>query len=561
MTGARWIVQFLKLNGTTDIFGLPGAVILDFLYATDEARPEVTPHLCYHEQAGAMEACGYAQSTGSLGVAYATRGPGFTNMLTAMADAYYDSIPTMFFTAHSSNSLKDGMRAEDNQEIDTVALANPITKYSIRIDDADEIPENMKKAFLIATSGRKGPVFLDISAAALKREISETPTKLAKEDRNSEGYAVELVKSYIEKAHRPVFLIGNGIRQANVENLVRELAEQMQIPVVSSRAAQDIMPSSDMFFGHIGSHGTRYGNFILSKADLIISLGNRLSFPTKSASFRPIVENATVLRIEIDRGEFQRNIPGSINVQADLCSFIPEMLKDCNHYDGIKEWVGICKTLRTQLEKWDRLPVVATIEKIMRSADGKATFVCDVGNHGFWVTNAYAYSNVNNRILYSNAFGTLGSGLPKAIGACCGQHCPVICFTGDQGFQMNMQELSLISKEQLPITIVILNNESSGMILERERARYGERAVHTTKESGYTHPDFEKLATAYGITYRLLDCVDTGGEEISLAGGPEIIELRVDIETKLHPNLPLGSPCQDLTPFLERDFYKKLNQL
>ena len=182
MKAADWIIDFLISKGVTDTFGLPGAVVLELLYAMDRRKPELTPHLSYHEQGAAFAACGYAQATGKLGVAYATRGPGMTNMLTAVADAYYDSVPVMFFTAHSSGRKRPEMRVENNQEIDTVALATGITKYAVRIDDAAELQRELQKAYAAAMTGRKGPVFLDIASAMLRQEITPETMPAQEED-------------------------------------------------------------------------------------------------------------------------------------------------------------------------------------------------------------------------------------------------------------------------------------------------------------------------------------------------------------------------------------------
>lgn len=563
MTSAEWIIQFLADKGVTDMFGLPGAIILDFLYAADAKSSVIRPHLCYHEQGCAMEACGYAQSTGRLGVAYSTRGPGFTNMLTGMADAYYDSIPAMFITAHSSASIKKGMRAEDNQEIDTVSIASNLTKYSVRIDAADDIPKEIEKAYSIAMNGRKGPVFLDILSSILRDEVSRYSTNDNETKESLDEYSSRLICNHLSKANRPVILIGAGVRQAGVISEVRTFAEKANIPVVSSRAAQDIMPDSEMYFGHIGSHGTRYSNFIMSKADLIVSLGNRLSFPVKSASFRPVVENAMVLRVETDTSEFQRVIPGSVSINSDLRRLLPGLISSDCKYANKTKWIDICREMRETLRGWDSIPVVDFLTSIMRKAKADTSFVCDVGNHGFWVTNAYAYSRVKNRIIYSNSFGSLGSGIPKAIGACCGSRAPVICFTGDQGFQLNQQELSLISKERIPITILVLNNESSGMILERERAKFKNHDVHTTADSGYFHPDFRTIAQAYEISYRCIENVENYNDELltDIDSGPLIVEVKVEIDTKLYPNLPSGNLCQDLIPKLPDEIYRRMDSL
>lgn len=562
MKAADWIIDFLISKGVTDTFGLPGAVVLELLYAMDRRKPELTPHLSYHEQGAAFAACGYAQATGKLGVAYATRGPGMTNMLTAVADAYYDSVPVMFFTAHSSGRKRPEMRVENNQEIDTVALATGITKYAVRIDDAAELQRELQKAYAAAMTGRKGPVFLDIASAMLRQEI--TPETMPAQEENGTANAGKIageIAARLREAKRPVILIGGGVRQSGTAALVRELAEKAGIPALSSRTTHDILPDSPLYFGFVGSHGTRYSNFILSKADFILALGNRMAFPVNSRSFRPVVEQAVTIRVDVDKSELLRDVTNSTGYAADLREILPALLKEDLVDMDRAAWLEVCGELKRSLWQWDKTPVTVALMKIIAAAGKEATFVCDVGNHGFMVTNACVYSGAVNRTLYSGSFGTLGSALPKAIGACCGTGRPVVCFAGDQGLQMNIQELQVLAQSRLPVAVVVINNFASAMIREREEKQFS-HLVHTTPESGYSVPDLRTVAEAYRLGY----CCIAGPEamvreDIFLPAAPCLIEVRADGAEQLRPNLPAGNSCQNLIPLLPQELFERLNSL
>lgn len=563
MRAVDWMVDYIIKQGCSDVFGIPGVVVMDFLYAVDCRKPEITPHLTYHEQGGAYAACGYAQSTGKLGVAYATRGPGFTNMITAISDAYYDSLPTLFITAHSTVNLNPEMRVLNNQEIDTVSMVKSVTKYANRIDNLGCFQTEITKACHIATTGRKGPVFLDIFNGLFSKEVCSDYecTVCSKEKTDIQKINIEIQRK-IKNAKRPVILIGNGARSENNGFYLDRIGENNSIPIISSRGAQDIIPNSNKYFGFVGSRATRYSNLILSKTDLIISLGNRMSFPVKSESFGPVVNGCDIIRIDIDESEFLRGIPNCSNFIADTQEVLTSLVDIDLRYDGSEEWIQVCELLRDRLKEWDSDNIIKNLMNLMSITEPESSYICDVGNHSFWETTAYTYSRVSNRILYSGSFGVLGSALPKSIGAYYATQKPVICFTGDQGVQFNIQELQYISKYRLPITIVILNNSSSGMIMEREVAKYGNHLVHTTMNDGYSYPDFEKVAYSYGIEYMSIQAdKDVSAYDDLNLNMPRMIEMMIDMNTELKPSLPLGNPCQDLAPVLPRELYEELNQL
>lgn len=564
MRADDWMIDYLIKQGCTDVFGIPGVVVMDFLYAVDRRKPEITPHLSYHEQGGSFAACGYAQVAGRMGVAYSTRGPGFTNMITAIADAYYDSVPIMFITAHSAIELNTDMRVLNNQEIDTICMVKNVTKYAKRIDKLEEFQKEISLACRLANEGRKGPVFLDIYNQLFAKEVDNNfhlnEDKIIYKEKYEE--VVDKIEEKIQASKRPIILIGNGVRGLEASQLLDKIAYECNIPILSSRVAQDIIPNSKMYYGFVGSRATRYSNFILSKADLIISIGNRMSFPLKSKSFSSIIGKTEIIRVDIDNAELQKDIPNCLNYQADALGILDEISKRIIKYEQSSEWISICDYLREKLNKWDTNSIVDNLMNIMKMADEDMTYICDVGNHSFWVTTAYAYALVKNRILYSGSFGTLGSALPKSIGAYYSTKKPVICFTGDQGIQFNIQELQYISKYQLPITIIIINNSSSGMIMEREKAQYGDYLIHTTLDDGYSYPNFEKIALCYDINYLKVD-INRKTQKINEMdlNKPGIIEMIVNRDTELTPRLPIGNPCQNLSPELPKDLYWQLDIL
>lgn len=567
MTTADYIVDFLVDRGVSDVFGIPGGVVLGLLYAFDRKSGSVSVHLSYHEQAAAFAASGYAQTSGKLGVAYATRGPGITNMQTAIADAFYDSIPILILTGHSAARKYPSMRVEQDQDMDPIPTLSGITKYAARVERAQDVPRELERAYTLAMEGRKGPVVLDFASRILAENV-EPPQEEPRgsgtagpEEREYEA-AVRNITAALRQAKRPVFLIGNGINQSKTAAQMRRLAEKASVPVLSSVISQDVMPDSPLYFGYIGSHGTRYGNFILSKADLIISLGNRMDFPVSSKSFAPVMERAKVLRVDVDRAEFLRKVPNSEEFYAELSALLPRLLEAELRYDGSGEWVAVCRRLRKALVECDVSDVVRTAAKVLQTFDPQSVLVSDVGNNPFWLARAYAYAGLTNPLLFSKSFSALGCALGKAIGAYYATGRPVVCSVGDQGLQLNIQELQFIVQHKLPITILLWNNVSSGMIRHWQKLRYGGHYLHTTLDTGYSCPDFAAIVGAYGLPCRRVRAADGAGlEDCRSAAQPCLIELEIAEDAEMDPNLPMGAPCQDLAPALPRALYEELDRL
>ncbi len=317
-------------------------------------------------------------------------------------------------------------------------------------------------------------------------------------------------------AKYPILLIGDGIRLSNTVDSLRILVKKLNIPVLSSRFAQDILAGNENYFGYIGSHGVRYANYILSKCDLIIALGNRLYFNKNSATFGSIARKK-IICIDID--EYQNP-----HINADLKEFLTE-LDSAPHTDV--QWLALCKSIKKQLHSADVSEGVKKIAAILQEADVGTIFTADVGNNQLLLSRAYEYSGVSNRMLYSKSFGPCGCSIPKAIGAYYASKKPVICFTGDQGLMFNLQELQYLAQNKIPVKIVLLNNNVSGMIMDMQKRRYGE-FLHTTTKDGYNTPDFKKLFSVFGLNDSKI--VNIAGDEL--------------------PYLPHGNECWDFLPKL-----------
>ena len=551
MTGAQYIVDSLISRGVTDAFGIPGGVILPLLYEMESRKPLFTPHLSYHEQCAGFAACGYAQASSRIGVAYATRGPGFTNLITAIADAYYDSLPTLFITAHSAPCPPEGMRAMADQEMDTCGMVRNITKMAVRVDDDSTFAETIDKALLLTTEGRKGPVFLDIASSLFKKEIAcvakEKTITPAKEKYSKQ---IDEIATAIRNAKRPIILAGDGVNQSNAREVFLQFVEKVNIPVVSSRFSHDLMAGEANYYGYVGGHGMRAANFILSKTDLILSLGNRLHFPPKSESYGSVMDHAKLLRVEVDENEFNRDIQNTVNYNCDLSELLSQALDVNCDFGNHEEWIKVCDILKTELKKEDINPAIESIISVLKQTDKDTIVVNDVGNNEFWVSRAAVESGCENRVLYSKSFGALGCGLGKAIGVYYAMHKPVICIIGDQGLQMNIQELQFIVQHHLPITTILLNNQTSGMIKDREIA-YFQHPLHTTKDCGYSAPDYIAIAEAYGVVV----------SEHIISDEPTLMEIPVDSNLSLTPVLPRGKKCQDMVPELPIEKHNYLEKL
>lgn len=549
MTLSDYLVQVLIENEVTDVFGIPGGVVLDFLDKLNSSS-QITPHLNYHEQAAAFAALGCSQINYGLSVAYATKGPGFTNLITGIADAYADSIPALFITGHSVAKNQTSARFEMEQELHLPSLVGSITKYIGTINSIEEIWK-IDYAIKVALNNRKGPVVLDILSSLWNVEVPKTITRVEICEEDESELVIEVCENIIKsigQAQRPLILIGNGIRQANAVKEFIDFANLCNLPVVSSRCSEDIGSNCNNYFGYVGSHGIRSANFIFAKSDFVVSIGNRLGFPNNSKSYKKALSNKKMIRIEIDPSELEREFDNTTQYMVDLNDVLANISSINLHKNS--EWLDYCRLLRESLCDVDNCSTVDKISDIFMKLPEDYAIVCDVGNNEFWASQAYIKSGRKNRIIYSQSFGVLGNALAKSIGVYYSTKKTVVCVIGDQGLQLNIQELQYISQECIPITIIVINNWASGMIRDRQRSKNLEALVHTTKETGFSSPAFVDIARAYKIKY---------STAFEITNEPQIIELVIEDDVELCPKLPVGNDIQDMMPYLPREIYDELN--
>lgn len=560
-TTADFIVEYLIRKGITDVFGYPGGMVTHLMDSFLRHSDSISAHVAYHEQGAAYAACGYAQTSGKPGVAYATSGPGATNLITGICNAYFDSIPTLFITGQvNANEAKGayGVRQRGFQETDIVSMVRPVVKYAAYVEKAESLPGELEKAYCIATTGRKGPVLLDIPMNVFREELEASGLAMhglaAPQDIPD---AVGIVSSALRHSISPVFLIGAGVKAAGCEGRIREAVRRLGVPVISSMIAFDVMQDDPHYYGFIGAYGARVANFIAAKSDLIISVGSRMDIRQVGFYRERFAPNAKVIRFDVDSGELD------YPVHADETQFCMDMESTAGVLEAVEggrdylPWISVCDEIRGLLSEIDKDKMGGLIEKIGEGIPGEAVITTDVGQNQVWVAQSLKVKP-GQRVLFSGGHGAMGYSLPAAIGAYYGSgKKPVYCITGDGGMQMNIQELQFIARERLPVKIIVLNNDALGMIRHFQEMYFDRRYFQTKPEGGYTAPNFARIAQAYGIRGRRIEA----GKMADYAfrdDGPELLEILINEDTYVFPKLEFGKPNQDQEPLIDRGLYERI---
>ena len=557
MKASDYIVDFLLSRNITDVFGYPGGMVTHLMDSL--SKSSVRSHVTYHEQGAAFAACGYAQTTGNVGVAYATSGPGATNLLTGICNAYFDSIPTLFITGQvNSFEYKGdlGVRQRGFQETDIVSMASPVTKYAVRITDASRLRWYLEYAFYIAMEGRRGPVLLDIPMDIFRADIDPSSLEgfdIPSYERNA-SYD-ELLK-VLSEAERPVILAGSGIKTAGVTRGLNEVARRLNIPVVTTMLAVDAAPDS---YGFIGAYGNRTANFIVAKSDLVISLGARLDVRQTGAKRENFAPDAKIVRVEIDKGELSLKAHANeIQIHADVKDVLNILLNA--EAKDLTGWNKVCAKIREELKDIDdRLPN-KLVSKISEVIPGDSVITTDVGQNQVWVAQSFKVKD-GQRIFFSGGHGAMGYSLPAAIGCAVADGKDVYSFSGDGGIQMNIQELQTIAREKLPVKIILFNNSALGMIRHFQEMYFEDNYAQTVPEGGYTVPDFKAISEAYKIPYRSVRNEEDIDGKLFDVVGPLFVEVSITEPTYVYPKLEFGKPNQDQEPLLDRAKYTYLMEL
>lgn len=549
-TGSDLVLETLRDLGIDTIFGYPGGAVLPFYDAIYNFKG-IRHILGRHEQGCLHEAEGYAKSTGKLGVAVVTSGPGATNAITGIADAMSDSVPLLVFTGQVARA---GIGKDAFQEADIVGITMPITKYNYQVRETADIPRIITEAVHIATTGRPGPVVIDLpkDVSALETDFIYSPeVNLPSYQPTLEPNDMQIKKilKQLSKAKKPVLLAGGGISYAEAAAELNELAERYQIPVVTSLLGQGtIATTHPLFLGMGGMHGSFAANIAMTEADFMISIGCRFD-DRLTGNPKTFAKNAKVAHIDIDPAEIGKIISADIPVVGDAKKALQMLLAEPTVHNNTEKWIEKVTKDKNRVRSYDKKERVvqpqAVIERIGELTNGDAIVVTDVGQHQMWTAQYYPYQN-ERQLVTSGGLGTMGFGIPAAIGAkIANPDKEVVLFVGDGGFQMTNQELAILNIYKVPIKVVMLNNHSLGMVRQWQESFYEGR----TSESVFdTLPDFQLMAQAYGIKNYKFDNPETLVQDLEVIteNVPMLIEVDISRKEQVLPMVPAGKSNHEM---------------
>ena len=557
INGGRMLLESLHRLGITDIFGYPGGAIIpifDEIYSYDK----INYYFARHEQGLSHAADGYARVSGKVGVCLATSGPGATNLVTGIMTAHMDSVPMIAITGQVRSNL---LGRDAFQETDTVGITMPITKSNYLVQNVKEIPRIVKEAYYIATTGRPGPVLIDIPNDIQVHKIPyaeferlfEEKIELEGYSPTYEGHPVQIKRAIklIKEAKKPLIIAGAGVLKSKASKELFEYAEKTQTPVAMTLLGLGAFPGShELSLGMLGMHGTVPANYATDEADLVIAAGVRFD-DRIAGNPNKFIENAKVIHIDIDPAEIDKNKRADVPIVGDLKQVLSEInqaVEPQTHREWVEkviEWKKEYPLGHRKVGEEKLLPqeVLQAIDDILK---GDAIIVTDVGQHQMWAAQYFTYQNPDS-IVTSGGAGTMGFGLPAAIGAQIGApDKKVVLIVGDGGFQMTVQELMMIKQYNLPVKVVILNNSYLGMVRQWQELFKDRRYSFVNLE---VNPDFIKIADAYGIKNAKLtnkEDLRTKLKDLILSDEGVLIECVVEKEENVFPMIPAGKTVSQM---------------
>jgi acetolactate synthase I/II/III large subunit len=550
------VMECLKAEGVDVVFGLPGGASLPTYDAFYDAG--IKHILVRHEAGGGHAAEGYAKATGKVGVAFGTSGPGATNLITPIMDAMMDSVPVVFITGQVRTEL---LGTDGFQEADTIGISMPAVKHSFMIQHPLELPRVIHEAFYIARTGRPGPVVVDIPVDLSRADIPYEPVtdvKLPGYQPTTEGNQKQIRQAAkaLASARRPVIYAGGGVVNANASAELIEFATSDRFPVTCTLMGLGAFPAPhEQWLGMLGMHGTRAANYAMDEADLICAVGARFDdrITGKLSEFAP---RAKFIHIDVDPAEISKNVPAHIPIVGDakniLAKLLPEYRALATDPSRLDDWWQQIEAWRKQYPlRYDdstdnEIKPQFMIQALYEATGGDAIVTSDVGQHQMWTAQYYDFAKPR-RWINSGGLGTMGFGLPAAMGAAAG--CPdqlVCCVAGDGSVQMNIQELATISEERIPVKVFIMNNGYLGMVRQWQELFWDGRYSHVDMGD---HPDFVKLAEAYAITGMRFEDKRTLVDDMKRAietEGPVLVDVRVTREENTYPMIPAGEAARNM---------------
>lgn len=564
-----YIVDFFLKKDITNVFGYIGGTITHIYDSINKSNVNIVN--CISEQGAAFAAEGYARTTGKVGVAMATSGPGATNLITGIGSCFFDSVPVVFLTGQVNTyeyKYDKSIRQIGFQETDIVKIVSPICKYSVMIDDLKMVRYEIEKAFFYTQNGRKGPVLIDIPMNIQRSEIDlETQEsffsseEFKKSQQTIYDNHIEKVLDRINKSKRPLVLLGGGAH--NIDEKLLKLIVEKKLPVVYSLMGKGVISDEYEYnLGLIGSYGNRYGNFAISKCDLLIVLGSRLDSRQTGTNIELFAKDSYIIHVDIDENELREKVNTDLCINSDLNSFLESLFKYDIQVD-LFDWYNVLNNLKETfssvigIDGNIKVPNLI-IEKLSKFVKNKITSV-DVGQHQMWVAQSLCVGEAE-KVLFSGGMGAMGFSLPVAIGACIGTDKPVVVIVGDGGVQMNIQELEVIKRRNLNIKIFVMNNKNLGMVRQFQEIYFKKDYIGTVDD--YSVPNFVNIAHAYDIKAREIKSLnefDCNVEDIFSSNEPELINIILEDEmTTVEPKLIVNKPLDDMYPFIEKDRLEEL---
>jgi acetolactate synthase I/II/III large subunit len=553
-TGADLLIDLLIKEGVETIFGYPGGAVLPIYDAIYRAQGKIEHLLFRHEQGMIHAAEGYARITGKPGVVIATSGPGATNLVTGILDAMMDSLPLVIFTGQVARNV---IGTDAFQEADIMAITTPITKHNYQVQSISEFPRIVKEAFHIASTGRPGPVVVDIpkdiSAEALYEEPEEVSIQLPGYQPTTKPNPLQIKKlsESIAKAKKTVILAGAGVLHGKASAELTAFAEKHRLPVVTTLLGLGTFPgNSPLSLGMGGMHGTYAANMALYECDLLINFGARFD-DRLTGNLQHFAPHAKVAHIDIDPAEIGKNVPTHIPIVSDTKEALIELIDNTVESPEHDAWLETLKKYKEDYPLWynhnpNGMSPQWLIEAVHKVTNGEAIVATDVGQHQMWVAQYYSFSKPH-RWITSGGLGTMGFGFPAAIGAqIASPESTVVAIVGDGGFQMTLQELGVIYERKLPVKIIIVNNGALGMVRQWQELLYENRI----SESILAHqPDFVKLAESYSIRGYKVESQEeliTVLPEVFAYDGPVLVDCRVLQQEKVFPMIAPGKGIHEM---------------
>jgi len=551
-TGAKILVESLVEHGVTHLFGLPGGAVLTLFDELYDAPLKTI--LVRHEQGAGHMADGYARATGKVGVCVATSGPGATNLVTAIATAYMDSVPVVAITGQVKTNL---IGNDAFQEADITGITRPVTKHNYLVKDARELARVVREAFYIASTGRPGPVLIDlpadVSAQVVEGDVDAT-MKLPGYRPTAGGHSRQIQRAaeLINSSQRPVLYVGGGVITSGATEELRQLAHKASIPVTTTLMGLGAFPETDPLALHmLGMHGTVYANYAVTQCDVLIGVAARFDdrITGKLDEFAP---GAQIIHVDVDPASIGKSVRADVPVVGDARKILTELIP-LVEYRERKEWHERIAQWKhefplTYKRRGDAVKPQAVVEEVYRVTEGKAVICTDVGQCQMWAAQYYMYTEPRT-FLSSGGLGTMGFGLPASIGAQFGRpDATVFVIAGDGSLQMNIQEMATAVAHKLPIKIALLNNGYLGMVRQWQELFFKRRYSHTYLAD--SNPDFAKLAEAYGAVGMRVDRMDQVRPALERAmqvdNGPVLLDFRTEPEENVFPMVPAGQAIDQM---------------